>query len=112
MYVDNKGVQTLSIIEEKTLKAVESIALDFMPGFVAYHSDMKEMWITDPMAGKMIHVRAFATAEGRHNITFKDMTAYVTNQETVSVSVIDVTQYKVTKTISASKNQMELSLDK
>jgi YVTN family beta-propeller protein len=91
---------------------VESIALDFMPNFVAYHGDMKKIWIADPMARKMIHVRAFATSEGSHNITFKNMTAHVTNQETVSVSVIDVTQYKVTKTISAGKNQMELSLDK
>lgn len=114
MYVDNEDGQTVSIIEVKTLKVVETIALGFMPGYVAYQGDMKEMWVTDPMAGKvhwwtkdttgkMIHVGAFATAEGSHAIAFKDMTAYVTNQEAASVSVIDVMQHKVTKTISVGK---------
>jgi YVTN family beta-propeller protein len=31
------------------------------------------------------------------------MTAYITNQEAASVSVIDVMQHKVTKTISVGK---------
>ena len=85
-----------------------------MPGFVAYQGDMKEMWVTDPMAGKvhwwtkdatgkMIHSGAFATAAGTHAIAFKDMTAYVTNQEAASVSVVDVMQHKVTKTIAVGK---------
>lgn len=114
MYVDNEDGQTVSIIDVKTLKVVETIALGFMPGFVAYHGDMKEMWVTDPMAGKvhwwtkdatgkMIHAGAFATEAGSHAIAFKDMTAYVTNQEAGSVSVIDVMQHKVTKTILVGK---------
>lgn len=114
MYVDNEDGQTVSVIEVKSLKVVETIALGFMPGFVAYHGDMKEMWVTDPMAGKvhwwtkdatgkMIHAGAFATAAGSHAIAFKDMTAYVTNQEAASVSIVDVMQHKVTKTISVGK---------
>lgn len=114
MYVDNEDGQSVSIIEVKTLKVVETIALGFMPGFVAYQGDMKEMWVTDPMAGKvhwwtkdtsgkMIHAGAFATAAGSHAIAFKDMTAYVSNQEAASVSVIDVMQHKVTKTIAVGK---------
>ena len=114
MYVDNEDGQTVSIIDVKTLKVVETIALGFMPGYVAYHGDMKEMWVTDPMAGKvhwwtkdatgkMIHAGAFITAAGSHAIAFKDMTAYVTNQEAASVSVVDVMQHKVTKTISVGK---------
>jgi YVTN family beta-propeller protein len=114
MYVDNEDGQTVSIIEVKTLKVVETIVLGFMPGFVAYQGDMKEMWVTDPTAGKvhwwtkdatgkMIHTGAFATAAGSHAIAFKDMTAYVTNQEAANVSVVDVMQHKVTKTISVGK---------
>jgi YVTN family beta-propeller protein len=114
MYVDNEDGQTVSIIEVKTLKVVETIVLGFMPGFVAYHGDMKEMWVTDPMAGKvhwwtkdttgkMIHAGAFTTEAGSHAIAFKDMTAYVTNQEAASISVIDVMQHKVTKTIAVGK---------
>ena len=114
MYVDNEDGQSVSIIDVKTLKIVETITLGFMPGFVAYQGDMKEMWVTDPMAGKvhwwtkdaagkMIHAGAFATGAGSHAIAFKDMTAYVSNQEAASVSVIDVMQHKVTKTIAVGK---------
>ncbi|MET3129186.1 YVTN family beta-propeller protein [Arcicella rosea] len=114
MYVDNEEGQTVSIIDVKTLKVVETIALGFMPGFVAYQGGMKEMWVTDPMAGKvhwwtkdatgkMVYTGAFATAAGSHAIAFKDMMAYVTNQEAANVSVIDVMQHKVTKTIAVGK---------
>ena len=114
MYVDNEDGQTVSIIDVKTLKVVETIALGFMPGFVAYQGDMKEMWVTDPKAGKvhwwtkdaigkMVRTGAFATAAGSHAIAFKDMTAYVTNQEAASVSIVDVMQHKVTKTIAVGK---------
>jgi len=79
MYVDNEDGQTVSIIDVKTLKVVETVALGFMPGFVAYQADMKEMWVTDPKAGKvhwwtkdasgkMIRSGAFATAAGSHAI--------------------------------------------
>jgi len=114
MYVDNEDGQTVSIIDVKTLKVVETIVLGFMPGFVAYRGGMKEMWVTDPMAGKvhwwtkdatgkMVYTGAFNTDAGSHAIAFKDMMAYVTNQEAANVSVIDVMQHKVTKTISVGK---------
>lgn len=114
MYVDNEDGQTVSIIDVKTLKVVETVNLGFMPGFVAYQADMKEMWVTDPESskvhwwtkdnsGKMVHTGAFTTAPGAHAIAFKDMTAYVTNQEAASVSVIDIMQHKVIKTLSVGK---------
>lgn len=114
MYVDNEDGQTVSIIDVKTLKVVETVSLGFMPGFVAYQADMKEMWVTDPDAGKvhwwikdnsgkMVHAGAFTTAPGAHAIAFKDMNAYVTNQEAASVSVIDIMQHKVIKALSVGK---------
>jgi len=114
MYVDNEDGQTVSIIDVKTLKVVETVVLGFKPGFVAYQSDMKEMWVTDPKAGKvhwwtkdatgkMLPSGAFVTAAGSHAIAFIDMTAYVTNQEAASVSVVDMMQHKVIKTISVGK---------
>lgn len=114
MYVDNEDGQTVSIIDVKTLQVVETVALGFMPGFVAYQADMKEMWVTDPKAGKvhwwkkdasgkMIRSGAFATASGSHAIAFQDMTAYVTNQEAGSVSIVDVMLHKTTKTIPVGK---------
>lgn len=114
MYVDNEEGQSVSIIDVKTLKVVETIVLGFIPGFVAYNADMKEMWVTDPNAGKvhwwtkdatrkMVHSGAITTAAGTHAIAFKDMTAYITNQEAASVSVVDVMQHKLIKNISVGK---------
>lgn len=114
MYVDNEDGQTVSVIDVKTLKVVETITLGFMPGYVAYQGDMKEMWVTDPTAGKvhwwtkdssgkLVHSGAFATAAGTHAIAFNGMVAYVTNQSAGSVSVVDVMQHKVTKTIAVGK---------
>jgi YVTN family beta-propeller protein len=111
MYVDNEDGQTVSIIDVKTLKVVETVVLGFMPGFVAYQADMKEMWVTDPTAGKvhwwtkgtdgtMTRTGSFATGAGSHAIAFNAMSAYVTNQEAASVSVIDIMQHKVTKTLN------------
>lgn len=114
MYVDNEDGQSVSIIDVKSLKVVETIALGFMPGFVAYNADMKEMWVTDPNAGKvhwwtkdvtgkMVRSGAITTAAGTHAIAFKDMTAYITNQEAASVSVVDIMQHKLIKNISVGK---------
>lgn len=111
MYVDNEDGQSVSIIDVKSLKVVETIVLGFMPGFVAYNADMKEMWVTDPTAGKvhwwtkgadgkMTRTGSFSTGAGSHAIAFNTMTAYVTNQEAASVSVIDIMQHKVTKTLT------------
>ena len=111
MYVDNEDGQTVSIIDVKTLKIVETVVLGFMPGFVAYQADMKEMWVTDPTAGKvhwwtkgadgkMTRTGSFTTGAGSHAIAFNAMNAYVTNQEAASVSVIDIMQHTVTKTLT------------
>ncbi|CAN1532874.1 COG3391 Uncharacterized conserved protein [Spirosomataceae bacterium] len=114
MYVDNEDGQSVSIIDVKTLKVVETITLGFMPAFVAYNADMKEMWVTDPTAGKvhwwtkgtdgkMAHSGFITTAAGTHAIAFKDMTAYITNQEAASLSVVDVMQHKLIKNITVGK---------
>lgn len=114
MYVDNEDGQTVSIIDVKTLKVVETIDLGFIPGFVAYNATMKEMWVTDPKGGKvhwwvkdsdgqMIRGGTLVSAPGAHAIAFNNMTAYVTNQEAASVTVVDITQHKLIKTISVGK---------
>jgi YVTN family beta-propeller protein len=72
---------------------------------------MKEMWVTDPTAGKvhwwtkgadgkMTRTGSFTTGAGSHAIAFNAMNAYVTNQEAASVSVIDIMQHTVTKTLT------------
>jgi YVTN family beta-propeller protein len=114
MYVDNEDGQTVSIIDVKTLKVVETVALGFMPGYAAFNGELKELWVTDPMAGKVhywkqdangkfIKGSSFTTANGAHAIAFKGMTAYVTNQEAASVSVVDVMKHEKIKDIKVGE---------
>ncbi len=114
MYVDNEDGQSVSIIDVKTLKVVETIALGFMPGYAAFNGEMKELWVTDPMAGKVhwwkqdaagkfMKGGSFSTANGAHAIAFKGMTAYVTNQEAASVSVVDVMKHEKIKDIKVGE---------
>jgi YVTN family beta-propeller protein len=114
MYVDNEDGQTVSVIDVKTLKVVETITLGFMPGYAAFNGEMKELWVTDPMAGKLHWWKqdangkfakggSVATANGAHAIAFKDMTAYITNQEAASVSVVDVMKHEKIKDIKVGE---------
>ena len=114
MYVDNEDGQTVSIIDVKTRQVVETVALGFMPGYVAYQADAKEMWVTDPTSGKVHYwtkgangkftkTGSFATAAGAHAIAFNGTTAYVTNQEAASVSVIDVLKHQKIKDLTVGK---------
>ena len=111
MYVDNEDGQSVSIIDVKTLKVIEIISLGFMPGYVAYLPNMKEMWVSDPMAGKVHYwtkgadekftkTGSFATAAGAHAIGLNGTTAYVTNQEAASVSVVDVVKHTKIKDLT------------
>ena len=88
--------------------------LGFMPGYAAFNGEMKELWVTDPMAGrvhwwkqdsngKFVKGGALLTADGAHAIAFKGMTAYITNQEAASVSVIDVMKHEKIKDIKVGE---------
>ena len=114
MYVDNEDGQSVSIIEVKTLKVVETVALGFMPCYAAFNGEMKELWVTDPMGGKVhwwkqdvsgkfVKGGSFATASGVHAIAFKSITAYITNQEAASVSVVDVMKHEKIKDIKVGE---------
>jgi YVTN family beta-propeller protein len=114
MYVDNEDGQSVSIIDVKTLKVVETIALGFMPGYAAFNGEMRELWVTDQMAGKLhwwkqdangkfVKGGSFQTADGSHAIAFNGMTAYISNQESASVSVVDVMKHEKIKDIKVGE---------
>jgi YVTN family beta-propeller protein len=114
MYVDNEDGQSVSIIEVKTLKVVETVTLGFMPGYAAFNGEMKELWVTDPMGGKVhwwkqdangkfVKGGTFATDNGAHAIAFKGVTAYISNQEAASVSVVDVMKHEKIKDIKVGE---------
>ncbi len=117
MFVDNEDGKSISVIDVPTNVIDQTIALGFMPGVAAHNGTKSELWVSDPMAGKIhywmwdtgmnmwMHGAAFATGAGAHAITFTPdgNTAYVTNQTANTVSVINVASHTVTKTINVGK---------
>ncbi len=117
MYVDNEDGQSISVINVVTNVVDQTIALGFMPGIAAHNGTKKELWVSDPMNGKVhywtwdagmnmwMHGGAFATAAGAHAIAFTTdgNTAYVTNQTANTVSVINASAHTVTKSIAVGK---------
>jgi len=117
MYVDNEASQTISVIDVATNTVSETVSLGFMPGFAAHNASKNELWVTDPMNGKVhywtwdnamsmwMHAGVFNTGAGAHAIVFTQdgNTAYGTNQESNTVSVINVSSHAVTKTLNVGK---------
>ncbi|NNT71596.1 YncE family protein [Flavobacterium sp. IMCC34852] len=117
MYVDNEDGQTISVIDVATNSVDETITLGFMPGIASYNGPKNELWVSDPMAGKVhywtwdagmnmwMHGSSFNTGAGAHAIAFTTdgNTAYVTNQTANTVSVVNTTNHSVTKTINVGR---------
>jgi YVTN family beta-propeller protein len=117
MFVDNEDGQSISIIKVADNTIAQTIALGFMPGIASHNGTKSELWVSDPMAGKVhywtwdatmmnwMHGGAFNTGAGAHAITFTTdgNTAYVTNQSEKTVSVVNVLNHTVTKTITVGK---------
>ncbi len=53
MYVDNEDGQTISVIDVATNSVDETITLGFMPGIASYNGPKNELWVSDPMNGKV-----------------------------------------------------------
>lgn len=114
MYVDNEDGQTISVIDVATNSVDETITLGFMPGIASYNGPKNELWVSDPMNGKVhywtwdagmnmwMHGSSLNTGAGTHAIAFTTdgNTAYVTNQTANTVSVVNTTNHTVTKTIN------------
>lgn len=114
MYVDNEDGQSISVIDVPTNTVTETVTLGFMPGMATYNGTKNELWVSDPMAGKIHYwtwnagmsmwmtAGVINTGNGTHAVAFTTdgNTAYVTNQSAKSVSVINVTNHTVTKTIT------------
>ena len=117
MYVDNEDGQTISVISVADNTVVQTINLGFMPGSVAHNAPKNELWVTDPENGKVhyytwdagmsswIHSSLFDAAPGAHAIAFTNDgdIAYVTNQASASVSVVNVVSHTKVKDITVGK---------
>lgn len=117
MYVDNEDGQTISVIDVATNSVDETITLGFMPGIASYNGPKNELWVSDPMAGKVhywtwdtgmnmwMHGSSLNTGAGAHAIAFTNdgNTAYVTNQTANTVSVVNTVNHTIIKTINVGK---------
>lgn len=117
MYVDNEDGQSISVIDVAGDTVDQTIALGFMPGMATYNSTRNELWVSDPMAGKVhyyawdgmmkmwMHGGVFPTGSGTHAIIFTmdGNAAYVTNQAANTVSVVNAASHTVVKNINVGK---------
>lgn len=117
MYVDNEDGLTISVISVASNTVVQTINLGFMPGSVAHNAPKNELWVTDPDNGKVhyytwdngtgswVHGSVFNTGPGSHAIAFTNdgNIAYITNQASSSVSVINVSTHTKVKDITVGK---------
>ncbi len=117
MYVDNEDGQTVSVIDVASNQVVQTIDLGFMPGSVAHNNLKKELWVTAPDNGNVhywtwnaasnswVHSGLFDAGAGAHATVFTNdgSTAYVTNQLSESVSVINVASHTKVKDITVGK---------
>ena len=114
MYVDCEVAKTIKVIDPKTLEIVRTYSLGFTPGFAAVpQTRTSELWVTDADSGKVVfHETAsdakmsdVATAAGAHALAFTPdgSKAFVTNQLSASVSVVDAQTRAVMTTIPVGK---------
>jgi YVTN family beta-propeller protein len=107
-YVDNEADGTLTAIDTTTLEITHTVDLGFTPGMAALGADGR-VWVTDADAGRVVFysptggeaLGEVATGAGAHAISFHGdgTTAYVSNQEEGTVSVLDIETESVVATI-------------
>lgn len=122
MYVDCEVAQKVNVVDVNSMSVYETVTLGFMPGMAQLQNTVKELWVTDPMAGKVhwwtwdsgmnmwMHAGEVATGAGAHAIAFNGNTAYITNQTAGTVSVLNVTTHTVTTTITVGSKPNGLVL--
>ncbi len=115
MYVDNETDQTISEIDVNIRTVTATIALGFKPGYAAYNSSNSELWVSDATNGQVKYyvftggvwtlAGNITTGADAHAIAFAEngSIAYVTNQGANTVSVINVANHAVVKTINVGE---------
>lgn len=113
-YVDNEDGKTVSIIDQN-LNVVNTINLGFTPDYVAYIPTNQEVWVTSGTENKIFvyhfhsgmynKVSEIPTQAGTHAIAFSQdfKTAYITNQKSASVTVLNVETKAKIKDLAVGK---------
>src|SRR5690242_4899321 len=114
LYVSMPAANELAVIDIPTWKVIDRIDVGAMPTRLALQHDERYLWI-DNTAGSSAEsrvtivdtvtlkvVKQLVTGLGHHEIAFSDddRLAFITNDETRTVSVVDVRKLQVLKQIS------------
>lgn len=106
IYVENKNLKTISIVDEQTLNTYEFIDVDFKPGQIAYNQSLDELWICQSGENKVAYFErkdnkwvlksTIITDSDAHALTFSknEKTAFVVNQQGSTISVIDANKHQ------------------
>lgn len=101
MYVDCEVSKQIFEIDATTLEITDTINLAYTPAYVNYNSLTTELWVSDAQFGgihtyelisnQWVENGFLPTGDNAHAITFNTLNdkAYVTNQNSATVSVID-----------------------
>ena len=101
IYVENKNMQTMMVIDPVTLNVTEEMDLNFKPGQVAYNKTLNELWVCQAGQNKIAYFErksnkwvlksTIVTGDDAHAVKFSkdEKTAYVANQRGNTVSVIN-----------------------
>ncbi|HEY1046281.1 MAG TPA: YncE family protein [Bacteroidia bacterium] len=110
-YVDNEESKTISEFDLDGDTISATINLGFKPGYIAYRSN-GEMWVSDATNGKVVYFERLnniwtksgetITGSNAHAIAFNttETKAYITNQDDDNVTIIDMSNHTVIKTIN------------
>ncbi len=114
-YTNNEASQSLSEIDVENDVTNAIISLGFTPAYVAYRTMPNELWVSDATNGRVVifarnagtwtESHAVATGANAHAVVFNadESIAYVTNQNTGTVSVINTDTYTKIRDISVGQ---------
>lgn len=106
IYVENKNLKTISIVNETSLETYEFIDLKFKPGQVAFNKLLNELWICQAGDDKVacferknntwVMKSAIITGQDACAITFSgdEKMAFIVNRKENTLSVIDATKHQ------------------
>lgn len=112
IYVENKNLKTVSIVNETSLETYEFIDLKFKPGQVAFNKLLNELWICQTGEDKVacferknntwVMKSTIITGQDACAITFSgdEKMAYVVNRKENTLSVVDAMKHQKLTDIS------------
>ena len=116
MFVDNEDSKTVSVIDVTTNIVTATINLGFKPGYAAYNEANNELWVSNATDGKVVYFvdmgasnggwmknGEFVTGNDSHAIAFYGQFAYITNQGSNTVTVINAATHAKVKDLIVGK---------